>query len=138
MVVGVEQMREVPYFEFRQAEGFRELGQLHSKERHGVDETHNRRKTLELEDFSPVPDLTQFETELMQGIDDRITVVPLEIMIENGERLLPALAPVLQLKEKLLNAVPPMEDTFVGALTDEEIEHVLGVDLFGFNVEEHG
>ena len=37
MVVGVEQMRKVPFFEFGEPEGFRELGQLHLKEGHGID-----------------------------------------------------------------------------------------------------
>ena len=74
MVVGVEQMRKVPLFEFGEPEGFRELGQLHLKEGHGVDETNTGRQTLELEDFTSVTDLTQFETELMQRVDDGITV----------------------------------------------------------------
>ena len=140
MVVGVEQMRKVPLFEFGEPEGFRELGQLHLKEGHGIDETDTGRQTLELEDFTPVTDLTQFETESMQRVDDGITVVPLEIMSEDGQRLFTALTPVLQLEQKLLDArvtVPPMEDVVVGALTDQEIGHVSAVDLFGFNVKEH-
>ena len=140
MVVGVEQMRKVPLFEFGEPEGFRELGQLHLKEGHGIDETDTGRQTLELEDFTPVTDLTQFETELMQRVNDGITVVPLEIMSEDGQRLFTPLTPVLQLEQKLLNArvtVPPMEDVVVGALTDQEIGHVSAVDLFGFNVKEH-
>ena len=78
MVVGVEQMRKVPLFDFGEPEGFRELGQLHLKEGHGVDETDTGRQTLELEDLTPVTDLTQFETELIQRVDDGITLVPLE------------------------------------------------------------
>ena len=97
MVVGVEQMRKVPFFEFGEPEGFRELGQLHLKEGHGIDETHTGRQTLELEDLTPVTDLTQFETESMQRVDDGSTVVPLEIMSEDGQRLFTALTPVLQL-----------------------------------------
>ena len=140
MVVGVEQMRKVPLFEFGEPEGFRELGQLHLKEGHGINETDTGRQTLELEDFTPVTDLTQFETELMQRVNDGITVVPLEIMSEDGQRLFTPLTPVLQLEQKLLNArvtVPPMEDVVVGALADQEIGHVSAVDLFGFNVKEH-
>ena len=30
-----------------------------------------------------------------------------------------------------------MEDVLVGALTDQEVGHVLAIDLFGFNVKEH-
>ena len=30
-----------------------------------------------------------------------------------------------------------MEDILVGALTDQEVGHVLAIDLFGFNVKEH-
>ena len=121
MVVGIEQMRKVPLFEFGEPEGFRELGQLHLKEGHGINETDTGRQTLELEDFTPFTDLTQFETELMQRVNDGITVVPLEIMSEDGQRLFTPLTPVLQLEQKLLNArvtVPPMEDVVVGALTD--------------------
>ena len=95
MVVGVEQMRKVPLFEFGEPEGFRELGQLHLKEGHGVDELDTGRQTLELEDFTPVTDLTQFETELMQRVDNGITVVPFEIMSEDGQRLFATLTPVL-------------------------------------------
>ena len=76
------------------------------------------RQTLELEDFTPVTDLTQFETELMQRVDDGITVVPLEIMSEDGQRLFAPLTPVLQLEQKLLGArvtVPSMEDVVVGS-----------------------
>ena len=134
MVVGVEQMRKVPFFEFGEPEGFRELGQLHLKEGHGIDETDTGRQTLELEDFTPVTDLTQFETELMQRVDDGITVVPLEIMSKDGQRLFTALTPVLQLEQKLLDArvtVPPMEDVVVGALADQEVRHVSAIDLFG-------
>ena len=122
MVVGVEQMRKLPLFEFGEPEGFRELGQLHLKEGHGIDETDTGRQTLELEDFISVTDLTQFETELIQRVDDGITVVPLEIMSEDGQRLFTPLTPVLQLGQKLLDArvtVPPMEDVDVGALTDQ-------------------
>ena len=140
MVVGIEQMRKVPFFEFGEPEGFRELGQLHLKEGHGIDETDTGRQTLKLEDFTPVTDLTQFQTELMQRVNDGITVVPLEIMSEDGQRLFTPLTPVLQLEQKLLNArvtVPPMEDVVIGALTDQEIGHVSTVDLFGFNVKEH-
>ena len=112
MVVGVEQMRGVPFFEFRQTKGFWELSQLHGKERHGVDETYTGRKTLKLENFTTVVDLTQLETKLMQCVDDRITVVPLEIMGDDHQRLFAIFAPVLQGKEKLSNAhvtVPPMK-----------------------------
>ena len=140
MVVGVEQMRKVPLFEFSEPEGFRELGQLHLKEGHGIDETDTGRQTLELEDFNPVTDLTQFETELMQRVDDGITVVPLEIMSEDGQRLFAPLTQVLQLEQKLLDArvtVPPMEDVGVAALTDQEVRHVSAVELFGFNVKEN-
>ena len=86
MIVGVEQMRKVPLFEFGESEGFRELGQLHLKEGHGIDETDTGRQTLELEDFTPVTDLTQFETESMQRVDDGITVVPLEILTSSSAR----------------------------------------------------
>ena len=140
MVVGVEQMRKVPLFEFGEPEGLRELGRLHLKEGHGIDERDTGRQTLELEDFTPVTDLTQFETELMQRVDDGITVVPLEIMREDGQWLFTPLTPVLQLEQKLLDArvtVPPMEDVVGGALTDQEVGHVSAVDLFGFNVKEH-
>ena len=140
MVVGVEQMRKVPLFEFGEPEGFRELGQLQLKEGHGIDETDTGCQTLELEDFTPVTDLTQFETELMQRVDDGITVVPLEIMSEDGQRLFTPLTPVLQLEQKLLDAritVSPMEDVGGGALTDQEVGHVSAVDLFCFNVKEH-
>ena len=110
MVVGIEQMRKVPFFEFCEPEGFRELGQSHLKEGHGVDETDTGRQTLELEDFTPVTDLSQLETESMQRVDDGITVVPLEIMSEDGQRLFTTSTPVLQLEQKLLDArvtVPP-------------------------------
>ena len=140
MVVGVEQMRKVSLFEFGEPEGFRELGQLQLKEGHGIDETDTGCQTLELEDFTPVTDLTQFETELMQRVDDGITVVPLEIMSEDGQRLFTPLTPVLQLEQKLLDArvtVSPMEDVGGGALTDQEVGHVSAVDLFCFNVKEH-
>ena len=95
---------------------------------------------MELKDFTPVTDLIQFETESMQRVDDRITVVPLEIMSEDAQRLFAALTPVLQLEQKLLKAcvpIPPMEDVVVGALADQEIRHVSALDLFGFNVKEH-
>ena len=140
MVVGVEQMRKVPFFEFSEPESFRELGQLHLKEGHGINETGTGRQTLELEDLTPVTDLTQFETESMQRVDDGITVVPLEIMSKDGQRLFTALTPVLQLEQKLLDArvtVPPMEDVVVGTLADQEVGHVSAIDLFGFNVKEH-
>ena len=134
MIVGVE------LFEFGEPEGFRELSQLHLKEGHGIDETHTGRQTLELEDFTPVTDLTQFETESMQRVDDGITIAPLEIMSKDGQRLFTALTPVLQLEQKLLDAritVPPMKDVVVGALTYQEIGHVSAIDLFGLNVKEH-
>ena len=137
MVVGVEQMRKVSLFGFREPEGFRELGQLHLKEGHGVDETDTGCQAFELEDLTPVTDLTQFETESMQRVDDGITVVPLEIMSEDGQRLFAASTPVFQLKKKLLDArvtVPPMEDVVIGALTDQEIGHVSAFDLFGLDV----
>ena len=133
-------MRKVPFFEFGEPECSWELGQLHLKEGHGIDETHTGRQTLELEDFTPVTDLTQFETELMQRVDDGITVAPFEIMSEDSQRLFTALTPVLQLEQKLLNArvaVAPMEDIVVGALADQEIGYVSALDLFGFNVKEH-
>jgi len=87
MVVGVEQMRKIALFKFCQPEGFRELGQL---EGNGV--------------LAPVADLTQFETESMQCVDDGITVVPLEILRKNGQRLFSTSTPILQLEEKLLYA----------------------------------
>ena len=137
MVVGVEQMRKVSRFEFCQPEGFQELGQLRLKEGHGIDETDTGRQTLKLEDLAPVTDLTQFETESMQRVDDGIAV---KIMSEDGQRLFTASTLVLQLKKKLLDArvtVPPMEDVFVGVLTDQEIGHVSAFHLFGFDVKEH-
>ena len=110
------------------------------KERHGSDETHTGRQTLELEDLTPVTDLSQFETELMQSVDDGITVVPLEIMSEDGQRLFAASPPVLQLEKKLLYArvtVPPMEDVVVGALADKEAGNVSAIDLLGLDIKEH-
>ena len=76
----------------------------------------------------------------MQRVDDGITVVPLEIMSEDDQRLFAASTPVFQLKKKLLDArvtVPPMENVIFGALTDQEIGHVSAFDLFGFDVKEH-
>ena len=76
----------------------------------------------------------------MQRVDDGITVVPLEIMSEDGQRLFTASTPVLQLEKELLDTlvtVPPMEDIVVGALTEQEIGHVSAFDLFGFDVKEH-
>ena len=92
---------------------------------------------MKLEDLAPVVDLTQFETESMQRVDDGMTVAPLEIMSEDGKRLFAASTPVLQLEKKLLDArvtVPPMEDVVIGALTDQEIGHVSAFDLFGLDV----
>ena len=76
----------------------------------------------------------------MQRVDDGITVVPLEIMSEDGQRLFVASTPVLQLGKKLLYAritVPPMEDVVVGALTDQEVGDMSAFDLFGLYVKEH-
>ena len=110
------------------------------KEGRGIDETHTGHQTLELEDLTPVADLTQFETESMQRVNDGITVVPLEIISEDSQRLFTALIPVLQLEKKLLYAgvtVPPMEDVVVGVLADQEVGHVSAIDLFGLDVKEH-
>ena len=95
---------------------------------------------MELEDLTPVTELSQFETELMQSVDDGITVVPLEIMSEDGQRLFSASPPVLQLEKKLLYArvtVPPMEDVVVGALADKEAGHESAIDWFGLDIKEH-
>ena len=76
----------------------------------------------------------------MQCVDDGITVVPLEIMSEDGQQVFAASTPVLQLQKKLLDAritVPPMEDVVVGVLTDQEIGHVSAFNLFGLDVKEH-
>ena len=88
---------------------------------------------MELEDLAPVTDLTQFETESMQRVDDGITVVPLEIMSEDGQRLFAASTPVLQLEKKLLDArvtAPPMEDVVVSVLADLEVGYVSALGLF--------
>ena len=69
----------------------------------------------------------------MQRVDDGITVVPLEIMSEDGQRLFAASTPVLQLEKKLLDArvtVPPMEDVVVSVLADLEVGYVPALDLF--------
>ena len=77
----------------------------------------------------------------MQHVNDGITVVPLEIISEDSQRLFTALIPVLQLEKKLLYArvtVPPMEDVVVGGvLADQEVGHAPAIDLFGLDVKEH-
>lgn len=111
MVFGVEQMRRIPHFEIYQSEGTWPSS-LVLKEGHGVDETHTGRQTLELENLALVSDLTQVKTGSMQRLDDGITVVTLEVMSENGQRLFSTSTPVVQSKKKLLNArvtVPLMQ-----------------------------
>ena len=76
----------------------------------------------------------------MQRVDDGITVVPLKIMSEDGQRLFTAVTPVLQLEQKLFDArvtVPPMEDVVVGVPADQEVGHLSAIDLFGLDVKEH-
>ena len=76
----------------------------------------------------------------MQRVDDGVTVLPLEILSKDSQRLFTASTPVFQLEQKLLNArvtVPLMEDVVVGALVDQEIGHVSAIDLFGLIVKEH-
>ena len=60
VLVRVEQMGKVPLSQFHQAKGVRELGQLHGKKAHGINEPHAMFfETSQLEHFAPVPDLLE-------------------------------------------------------------------------------
>ena len=82
MLGGVEQVRKVSFLEFGESEGLKKSAQRHLKERERIDEPYGRLfvRVGELKDFPTVSDLFNLSLLSVEFVDDRITVVPFEIM----------------------------------------------------------
>ena len=82
MFGGVDQMRKISFFEFGEPERLGEIAQRHLEEGERVDESYGRLfvRVRELEDFPTVSDLFNLSLLSVEFINDRVTVVPFEIM----------------------------------------------------------
>lgn len=73
---------------------------MHNKKLHGIDESDLGLEADDLQDLASLADLSQIHSELaiVHGVDDGITIIALEIVSYQGERLVSLLAPILQLE----------------------------------------
>ena len=82
MFGGVEQMRKVSFLDLGEPERLGEIAQRHLEEGERIDEPYGCLfvRVRELEDFPTVSDLFNLSLLPVEFIDDRVTVVPFEIM----------------------------------------------------------
>ena len=81
MVGMIELVREVPFAEFGQAKGFGKGRQRHLEKTHRIDEADT--VMLDLQEFTPVPELFDDSVVAIVLMNDKIPVVALEIMSQD-------------------------------------------------------
>ena len=77
----VELVREVPFAEFCQAKGFWKGGQRHLEKTHRIDET--KAIVFDFQEFTPVPELLDDPVVAIVLMNDKVSVIALEIMSED-------------------------------------------------------
>ena len=134
----VELVREVTLAEFCQSKGFGKGRQRHLEEAERIDETVAI--VLDLQEFAPVPELFDDTIVTMVLMDDKVPIVPLEIMSEHIDltRVVQreGIQPFQKISETMF-AWEPNGTIIVFGFGHDEIGDVLFVGLHGFNVKKH-
>ena len=135
--LGIEQMREVTFFQFREAKGLGKSRQWHLEKGEGVDVANLPHH--QLQDLGPIPDLFQHPLLTVVFIHHRVAVIPLKIVGQHREGTFGVLGQVIQPQSKVPNAhlAPEMEGSFLLlGLGHHQTGDVLSILLSTLDVEE--
>ena len=139
LVVGpVELMREVPFCQFRQSKGLGKGGQRHLEETERIDETEAI--VFDFQEFAPVPELFDEAIVAVVLVDDKVPIVPLEILGQHIDLTRVVLREGIQLFEKISNTMLAWETNgaiVVFGFGHDQIGYVLFPGLHGLNVKKH-
>jgi len=139
LVVGpVELMGEVPLFQFRQSKGFGKGRQRHLEETERIDETDAI--VFDFQEFAPVTELFGDEVVLEVLVDDKVPIVPLEIMGQDIDLTRVVLHEGIQPFEKISETMLARETNgaiVVFGFGHDQIGYVLFLGLHGLNVKKH-
>ena len=134
----VELVGEVPFAEFCQAKGFGKGGEGHLEKTHGIDESYTI--VLDLQEFTPVPELFDDLVVVIVLMNDKIAIVPLEIMSEDIDLAGIVVGQGIQPFQKISDAMVAREThglIVVFGFGHNEIGDVLFLGLHGFNIKKH-
>ena len=134
--LGVEQKREVTFFQFCEAKGLGKSRQWYLEKGEGVDVANLPH--LQLQDLGPIPDLFQHSLLMVVFIHHRVAVIPLKIVGQHCEGTFGVLGQVIQPQGKvpIAHLAPEMEGTFLLlGLCHHQIGDVLSILLPTLNVE---
>ena len=134
----VELVREVALAEFRQSKGFGKGGQRHLEETERIDETGAI--VLDFQQFASVPELLHKAVVAVVLVDDKVPIVPLEIMSEHIDLTRVVQRERIQPFQKIAETMLAWETNgtiVVFRFGHDQIGDVLFVGLHGFNVKKH-
>ena len=137
MVWMIELVGEVPFAEFCQSKGFGKRGQRHLEETQRVDEADTI--VLDLQEFTPVPELLDDPVVAIVLMNDKVAIVPLEVM---GQYI--NLAGIMECQgiqpfQEISDAMVAREThglVVVFGFGHDEVSDVLFLGLHGFNIKE--
>ena len=131
-------MGEVPFFQFLQSKGFGKGRQRHLEETERIDETDAI--VFDFQEFAPVTELLGDAVVLEVLMDDKVPIVPLEIMGQHIDLTRVVLREGIQPFEKISDTMFAWETNgaiVVFGLGHDQIGYVLFLGLHGLNVKKH-
>jgi len=134
----VELVGEVPFAEFCQAKGFGKRGEWHLEKTEGIDET--KAIVFDFQQFTPVPELLDQTVVAIVLMNDKVAIVPLEIVSEYIDLSCVIECQGIQPFQKISDAMLAQEPNgtiVVFGFGHDEIGDVLFLGLHGFNIKKH-
>ena len=137
MVWMIELVGEVPFAGICQSKGFGERGQRHLEETQGVDEADT--VMLDLQEFTPVPELLNDPVVSIVLMDDKVAIVPLEVMGQHIDLAGIVEGQGIQPFQEISDAMVAREThglVVVFGFGHDEVSDVSFLGLHGFNIKE--
>jgi len=134
----VELVGEVPFAEFCQSKGFGKGGQRHLEETERIDESDTI--VLDLQEFTSVPELLDDPVVAIVLMNDKVPIVPLEIVSEDIDLAGIVECQGIQPFQEISDAMVSRETHGLVILLGfghDEIGDVLFLGLHGFNIKKY-
>ena len=138
MVWMIELVGEVPFAGICQSKGFGKRGQRHLEETHRIDEADT--VMLDLQEFTPVPELLNDPVVAIVLMNDKITFISLEIMGQDIDLTGIVEGQGIQPFQEIADAMVARETLgliVVVGFGHDEIGNVFFLGLHGFNIKKH-
>ena len=138
VVRDVELVREVPLFQFRQPKGSGKGREGHLEEAEGIDETDAI--VFDFQEFAPVTELFDNAVVLVVLMDDKVSIVPLEVMGQHIDLTRVVQREGIQPFEKISETMLAWETNgsiVVFGFGHDQIGYMLFLGLHGLNVKKH-